>query len=137
MRIFDSLQGHLAQLVGRDLQTLSQGKKFTIDRVIPENERQVEWLIELSVGEKGNKDHVYITDLLRAYTWLVSNHWDSWATRKELSAYMDTEFGNGKFVSNQNSSYMMAILATFDDVEKKEGRGAEIKFVPKSAMYKD
>jgi hypothetical protein len=136
MRIYDSLQGHLAQLEGHDLHTLSQGKKFVIDRVFPDSKREVEWLIELSVGEKGNIGHVYLTDLLRSYTWLVSNHWESWATRKQLSAFMDDEFESGKFVSNQNSSYMMAILATFDDVEKRDGQEAAVKFVPKSAAYK-
>ncbi len=131
MRIYDSIQGHLAQLVGRDLHTLSQGKKFVVTRVIPKHKKQKEWLIELSVGEQGNKQNIYITDILRVYTWLVSEHWEIWTTITDLE-----EFISANCVSSKNASYMMALLATFDDIEKKEGRGAAIRFVPKSADYR-
>ena len=53
MRIFNSIQGHLALLVGHNLHTLARNKKFQIERVIPDNENQKEWLIKLSVGKKG------------------------------------------------------------------------------------
>ena len=131
MRIFDSIQGHLAQLVGRDLHTLAQEKKFRIERVIPTSDKQAEWLIELSVGEKGNKGHIYLTDILRVYTWMVAEHWDKWATITELNEFIDKNCINKK-----QPSYMMAILATFDDIEMREGQRAAIKFVPKSAAYK-
>jgi hypothetical protein len=131
MRIYDSLQGHLTQLVGRELYTLAQKKKIIIERVIPQKGRQVEWLIKLSVGTQGNTQSIYITDILRVYTWVVSNHWESWATITELDSFISENC-----VSQKNASYMMAILATFDDIEKKEGRGAAIRFVPKSAGYR-
>jgi hypothetical protein len=131
MRIYDSIQGHLAQLVGRDLYTLSEKKKFCIERAVPQNERQVEWLIELSVGEKGNKQHIYLTDILRVYTWLVSEHWDKWAGITELESFISENC-----ITKKHASYMMAVLATFDDIEKREGQGAAIKFMPKSAAFK-
>jgi hypothetical protein len=127
------IQGHLEQLVGRDLFTLSQGKKFKVERVMPKTKRQVEWLMELTVGEKGNKQLIYITDILRVYTWLVSNYWDKWARITDVENFISS---HQEIVSKKNASYMMAILATFDDVEHREGQGAAIKFVPKSATYK-
>lgn len=133
MRIYDSLQGHLAQLVGRDLHTLAQEKKFRIERVLPKNEKQVEWLIKISVGNHGNEQSIYLTDILRVYTWMVESHWNKWATISDLEKYISN---NKEFVSKQNASYMMAILATFDDIEKMEGQGSAIKFSPKSMDYK-
>ena len=133
MRIYDTIQGHLEQLVGHDLYTLSLGKKFRVERVMPKTQRQVEWLMELAVGEKGNKQHIYITDILRVYTWLVSNYWDKWARITDIEKFISS---HNEFVSKKNASYMMALLATFDDIEHRKGQGAAIKFVPKSAAYK-
>jgi len=133
MRIYDSLQGHLAQLIGRELHTLAQAKKFKIERVLPKNKKQVEWLIKLAVGSHGNEPSIYLTDILRVYTWMVESYWDKWASVTDIKNYISTRKG---FVSEKNASYMMAILATFDDIESREGRGAAIKFKPKSMEYK-
>lgn len=133
MRIYDSLQGHLAQLVGRELHTLAQERVFRIERVVPENEKQVEWLIKLTVGSQGNEQSIYLSDILRVYTWMVSNNWDKWATVTDLEKFIS---GSPDIVSKKNASYMMALLATFDDIECREGQGAAIKFKPKSMDYK-
>ena len=132
MRIYDSLQGHLAQLVGRELRTLAQGKKFIIERVLPENEKQAEWLIKLSVGSQGSEQSIYLTDILRAYTWMVGDRWGNWATVTDIEKFISAS----NFVSKKNASYIMAILATFDDMESREGQGAAIKFRPRSMDYK-
>jgi hypothetical protein len=133
MRIYDSLQGHLAQLVGRELHTLAQGKTFKIERVMPENEKQVEWLIKLSVGSQGSEQSIYMTDILKTYTWMVGSHWDKWATVTDIEKFISD---SPNIVSKKNASYMMAILATFDDIESREGQDAAIKFKPKSMDYK-
>ena len=133
MRIYDALQGHLAQLVGRELHTLAQEKIFIIERVVPENDKQVEWLIKLAVGEKGNEQSIYLTDILRVYTWVVSINWGKWITVTDMEKFISS---SQDIVSKKNASYMMSILATFDDVESRTGQGAAIKFKPKSMDYK-
>ncbi len=126
MRIFESIQGHFALLTGEQLSTLARGSVFTIARVIPENERQKGWIIELAVGKRGNTAAIYVTDLLSVYTWLVSSKWGAWATTGEVD-----EFVAKNCVNKYQTSYAMALLNTFDDIETKSGRSAAIRFVMK------
>lgn len=133
MRIYDTMQGHFAQLVGQDLHTLARKKIFHIERVIPENDKQVEWLMKISVGDQGNEQSLYLTDILRVYTWMVSTHWNKWASITDIEEFISNSLD---IVSKKNASYMMALLATFDDMAKREGEGAAIKFVSKSMEYK-
>jgi hypothetical protein len=133
MRIYDALQGHLAQLVGRELHTLAQEKKFRIERVVPENEKQVDWLIKLAVGRQGNEQSIYLTDILRVYTWMVSNNWGKWTSVTDMERFITS---SPDIVSKKNASYMMAILATFDDIESRKGQGSAIRFKPKSLDYR-
>jgi uncharacterized protein YneF (UPF0154 family) len=124
MRLFDSIQGHFSLYVGRKLSTLAQGAEFEVVRVIPQNERQVGWVIELGVGKKKNASLIYITDILRVYTWVVSACWGNWVTTKEMEKFISDNCINKKQVS-----YMMALLATFDDIEHKTGKEASIRYI--------
>ena len=55
---------------------------------------------------------------------------------RSINGEIINTYFNKEFVSKQNASYMMAILATFDDIESQKGQGAAIKFKPKSMDYK-
>lgn len=124
MRLFESIRGHFALMTGDEFRTLSRGSAFSIARVIPENERQKGWIIELTVGKQGNPATIYVTDLLRIYTWLVSSKWGAWATMQEVDEYAATNC-----VNQRATSYMLPLLATFDDIETRAGNSAGIRFV--------
>ncbi len=126
MKIFNMIQAHLDQLANHDLYTLAQRKKFKFESVTSLTEEQNGWYVSLLVGQYGNTTPLYITDILRVYTWMVSEHWNSWVNITDMSKFIFE-----CCINKQDASYMMSILATFDDIEKKEGRDAAIRFASK------
>lgn len=112
MRIWDSIRGHFALMEGKTLHTLAQHKPFTIQRVIPKN-GEADWVIVLSVGDEDRPQYVYITDMLKVYFLIIRNG-GGWRPRKQIEEDVD--------ISKFQTSYLMAMMTTFDDIEaNKEG----------------
>lgn len=124
MRIFDSLRGHFALLTRRQLKTLSEGSPFLVTRVVSNTERQGDWLIVIKPVKGTSENSIYISDILRVYAWVISNRMDKWVTFKEIQKIIE-ESG----INLAQTSYIMALIATFDDVESREGDDAAIMLV--------
>ena len=116
MRIFDSVRGHFALLTNRQLKTLSEGSAFLVTRVVSTTERQGDWLVVIKPVNGKNENSIYISDILRTYAWIVSNRTDEWETLKEIQNIIEQSG-----INLAQASYIMALMATFDDVESREG----------------
>lgn len=116
MRIFDSIRGHFALLEKHQLETLPKGAPFTIIE-------EKDWRVVIEPAS-GKSNSIYVTDILRVYTWLVSFKGGQWATSSEIRDVV-----NQQCINKKSSSYIMSLLSTFDDVESKKGRDAAIRFV--------
>lgn len=123
MRIFDSIRGHFALLAKRQLETLPEGAPFTIISVVSTVPREEDWKVVIKPAS-GKSNSIYVTDILRVYTWLVSSKGGQWATSSEIQDVV-----NQQCINKKSSSYIMSLLSTFDDVESKKGRDAAIRFV--------
>ena len=70
MEIFNIIRGHFALLVGKPMKTIAKGKQFNIESV---STKEGDWQIVLNIST-GNQVAVYISDILRVYTHIVSTN---------------------------------------------------------------
>ena len=135
MKIFESIRDHFAPLKGHTFSTVAKHPSFKIKRVVSTKWPASQWTIDITYLSSGNTDSIYITDILRVYTCLVSSYWDAsgsrWATKDDIQACI-----NKHCIKKAQSSCMMALLATFDDIEPSDNidpktrKKCGIRYVP-------
>lgn len=130
MRIFDSLRGHFALLIKRKLKTLSEGSPFIVTRVVSMAKRQEDWSVIIKPVKGTSENSIYISDILRIYTWIISNKTDQWVTLKDIQNIIDKSG-----INLTQASYIMALMATFDDIESREGENAAIRLISHRKKY--
>lgn len=119
MRIFDSLRGHFSLLVNRELKTLSEGAPFLVTRVVSMTKRQEDWSVIVKPVKGKSENPIYISDILRVYAWIISNKMDQWVTLKDIQNVIEKSG-----INLMQASYIMALMATFDDIKTHESDDA-------------
>jgi hypothetical protein len=128
MRIFDQIRGHFALLENYQFCTLSEDAPFIITRVKAKTPRQRDWAVVIRPLNGKNENLIYVTDILIVYAWICSTH--QWMSLKKV----EEEVKNSG-INLAQSSYIMALLATFDDVETKRGENAAIRHISHDKKY--
>lgn len=119
MEIFNLVRGHFALLVGKPMKTIAQGKPFSIDSV---STKEGDWQLVLNYST-GTKGGVYISDILRVYTYIVSsNH--------PLSQVEIDNFVQSQCLSKAITPYVIPLLSTFTDIEVSREPKLTIRFIP-------
>ena len=118
MEIFNLVRGHFALLIDKPMETPAQSKPFVIKSV---STKEGDWQIVLSVST-GNTEKVYISDILRVYTFLVSS------THPLSQAEVD-KFAEKNCITKR-TSYIIPLLGTFADIEIKNDPKLTIRFIP-------
>ncbi len=118
MEIFNLIRGHFALLVDQPMQTPTQGKRFHIESV---NMKEGDWqmLLRISTGKTAK---VYISDILRIYTFLVSSNRP--VTQSEIDAFVKSDC-----LTQGTGSYIIPLLETFSDIEIEKEPKLTIRFV--------
>jgi hypothetical protein len=119
MEIFNMIRGHFALLIGKTMMTPIQGKEFCIERV---NTKEGDWQIVLNVSS-GKQAKVYISDILRVYTFIVSSNRP--LTRVEVNRFVESNC-----LSKAITSYVIPLIATFSDIEVCKEPKLTIRFIP-------
>lgn len=122
MRIFDEIRGHFALLVNHEFRTFSEDAHFVITRVKATSPRQSDWAIVIRAVNGKNENPIYVTDILKVYAWICSAH--RWMSLREVVQEV-----KNSGVNLAQSSYIMPLLETFDDVEVRRGKDAAIRHV--------
>lgn len=132
MRIADSLRGHFALLTNRQLKTLSEGAPFMVTRAVSMTKQQSDWGLIIKPVNGTSENIIYISDILRVYAWIISNSnkKNKWVTLKEIQKIIEKSS-----INLAQSSYIMALMATFDDIEYREGADAAIMLVMHREQY--
>ena len=119
MEIFNTVRGHFALLVGKPMRTIAQGKPFSIDSV---STKEGDWqiILNLSTGKKGA---VYISDILRVYTFVVSNN-------RPMTQVEIDKFVKSQCLSKAITPYVIPLLSTFTDIEVSREPKLTIRFIP-------
>ena len=128
MRIFDEIRGHYALLVGHKFHTLSENSPFIITRVKAKTPRHSDWAVVIRPVQGKYENRIYVTDILKIYAWICSTH--QWMSLKQIQ-----EEVKNSGVSQAQSSYIMALLTTFDDVEGRKGEDAAIRHMPHNEKF--
>ncbi|MEP7133609.1 MAG: hypothetical protein ABI904_01635 [Chloroflexota bacterium] len=123
MRILDSIRGHFALLANRELHTLSEKAPFVVTRVVSTTKTQSDWTVEIR-PLNGKSNLIYISDILKVYAWIMHNKMSGWVTRKDIQGVIEESRINKK-----QASYILALMATFDDFKPREGNEAAIKYI--------
>ena len=119
MEIFNLMREHFALLIDKPLTTPAQEKPFSIKSV---GTQEGDWQIVISVST-GNTDKVYLSDLLRVYTFIVTNH------PKSLSQAEIDKFMKENCVTRR-TSYVIPVLGTFSDIKIEKESNLKISFIP-------
>ena len=106
MEIFNMVRGHFALLIDKPFTTPSQGKPFSILRV---NTKEGDWQMVLRIST-GNTTTIYISDILRIYTFIVSSNCPLKQSKIE-------KFVDSYCLQKGISSYAIPLIATFSDIE--------------------
>ncbi len=134
MRIFDALRGHFALMTGRQLCDLGMGDSFIVERVVnpsePVEDQLEDWLIVLRPRGGGDRSAILLTDVLRVYTQLVCSRCGDWYTPEDIQAVIESSGANP-----EHCAHIMALLATFDDIESQSGGESAIRYVPHWELY--
>ncbi len=130
MRILDELRGHFALLTKRKFKTLSEEAPFVITRVVSTSKRQSEWIVVVRPLTGKNDIRIYISDMLQVYSWMMNNRWEQWTTLKDIQGVIDKSR-----INLAQTSYLMALMATFDDIESRRGEDAAIRLVTHREEY--
>jgi hypothetical protein len=120
MHIFQSICDHFAGLLNQRIPTLKRKRPFWIRRVYANNIK-ANWVIILEVGQKHREQYIYITDVIKVYFWMLRHKWGGWVTLPEIHSVID--------ISKAQDTYIMALLATFHDIEARPD-GSAIRFMP-------
>ncbi|MBS1793286.1 MAG: hypothetical protein JSS81_05500 [Acidobacteria bacterium] len=102
MEIYNLIRGHFAVRTGRTYKTPIQNKNFSIDSV---GEWQI--VLNLSTGKTAN---VYMTDILRVYTFIVSSY-------KDLKFSEVDQFIESNCIRKRAISYILPLIETFSDIQ--------------------
>jgi hypothetical protein len=124
MEIFNMIRGHFALLINKPLTTPAQGKEFHIESV---STKEGDWQIVLNIST-GKQAKVYISDILRVYTYVVSSN------RPLTQAEIDVFVGN-ECLSKAITSYVIPLIATFSDIEVSQDPKWSIRFIPLKEAY--
>lgn len=119
MELFNMVRGHFALLINKPFKTPSQGKKFSIKNV---NTNEGDWQIILEIST-GKEAKVYISDILRVYTFIVSSN------RPLRQAEVD-RFVEDNCLTNGITSYVIPLLGTFSDIKIITEPKLTIQFTP-------
>jgi hypothetical protein len=130
MRIFDEMRGHFALLTKRQLETLAEQAQFIIVRVVSTSSKQSDWTVVIRPVNSKYTNAIYLSDVLRVYTYLLSERWKDWIKLDDIQSVIEKSRINIK-----QSSYIMALLATFDDVESRKGKDAAIRYIAHREIY--
>jgi hypothetical protein len=120
MEIFNLIRGHFALLIDKPLYTPTHAREFRIDGLAT---IESDWFIVLKIST-GNKQRIYISDLLRVYTHLLSNAKHPALTQTEI-----TNFMADYCVKSGGSSYVIPLLGTLDDIEVIREPKITIRFI--------
>jgi hypothetical protein len=135
MRIFDSIRGHFALLTGLRLTTVAGEASFTIDRVVSTEESPAsDWIMHITITSSGKKAQIYVSDILNVYTGMINTYWDKSGTRWVTLAEMQKIIEKVS-VSQAIASYVMALLATFDDIQSRKEPNSAIRYIPFREHY--
>ena len=121
MRILDELRGHFALLTKRKLKTLSEEAPFVITRVGSVSKLESDWTVTVRPLTGKNTKLIYISNMLRVYSWIMNNRWEQWTTLKDIRGVIEKSG-----INVAQPSYLMALMATFDDIESRCGEDAGI-----------
>jgi hypothetical protein len=121
MELFKLIRGHFLQLANQTFRTPADKHPFHVDS---EATLGSDWQIVCRIST-GNLHGVYISDLLRIYTFLINYARDEPRTQAQIQKFVETEC-----VSDQITSYAIPLLATFKDIEVKYSPHFTIRFVP-------
>lgn len=119
MEIFNMVRGHFALLVNRPFKTPVQGKEFTITSV---STKEGDWQIVLKIST-GKQAKVYISDILRVYTFIVSSNRPLTQTEIEHEVQRNC-------VTKGITSYVIPLVGTFSDIKITREPELMIQFVP-------
>ena len=70
MQIFNLIRGHFALLIDKPMETPAKSKPFVIKSV---STKEGDWQITLEIST-GNAEKIYVSDILRVYTFIVSSN---------------------------------------------------------------
>lgn len=101
------------------MKTPGQGKEFSIDRV---STKEGDWQIVLNIST-GNQAKVYVSDILRVYTFIVSSN-------RPLTQSEIDEFVKSNCLSKAITSYVIPLIETFSDIEVSTEPKLTIRFIP-------
>jgi len=118
MQIFNLIRGHFALLIDKPMETPAKSKPFVIKSV---STKEGDWQITLEIST-GNAEKIYVSDILRVYTFIVSSN------RPLTQAEVD-KFAEKNCISKR-TSYVIPLLATFSDIEIKNEPKLTIQFIP-------
>jgi len=118
MEIFNLIRGHFALLIDKPLETPAKLKPFVIKSVITKD-CYLLFTLEISTG---NTEKVYVSDILRIYTFIVSSIHP--LSQAEVDKYAE------KNCISKRTSYVIPLLATFSDIEIKSEPKLTIRFIP-------
>ena len=119
MEIYNLIRGHFAILTSKTFRTPIHNKDFSIDNV---GEWQI--ILNLSTGKTAN---VYLTDILRVYTFVVS-------ADKDLTFAEIADYAEANCIRKGTISYVAPLLATFSDVQISKKDEIIVRFNPNTNM---
>ena len=129
MRIFDYIRGHFALLTGRKISTVAGRASFVIERVHSLENPASGWLMEIKITSSGESYQLYLSDILTVYTEIINNYWSEsgskWVALADVKRLLSKSG-----VDDFKSSYIMALLATFDDIKTRKGPKPAIRYIP-------
>ena len=114
MHLMNAVRDHFRGLLGKEFKTLPEEVPFDLIRVDPQGKQYATWLLEVK-RSTGGTDMVWYSDMLRVYAWLCDQDQDSRSrTQADIAAKGLLHIGP------QSLSYLLPLLATFEDVEVKQ-----------------
>ena len=123
MEIFNMVRGHFALLINKPFKTPAQGKEFTIAKV---STKEGDWQIVLKIST-GNYAKVYISDILRVYTFIVSSN-------RPLSQAEVDDYVQKACLTNGITPYVIPLIGTFSDIKISREPQLTIEFIPLREM---
>jgi hypothetical protein len=119
VEIFNMVRGHFALLIGKALSTPAKGKPFHIESV---STKEGDWQIVLRIST-GKEAAVYISDILRVYTFIVSCNCP--LSQSEIDKYVKSNC-----LSKAITPYVIPLIGTFSDIEILKEPKFSIRFIP-------
>lgn len=123
MEIFNMVRGHFALLLNKPFKTPAQGKEFSKEfSIVSVNTQEGDWQLVLKIST-GNPAGIYISDILRVYTYIVSSHRP--LSQAEIDHYVEKNC-----VTKGITSYVIPLIGTFSDIKISREPKLTIEFIP-------